>query len=278
MLFKNKWFTHGLTVILQCFVVHTCLAVTNTNGLTEENKNAKQAEEQRNKKSDEGVKQRTKKIFGLITDNHSKHFNISRLQLRATDEGSINFTQSIFYRFPNKMFLAQAYEYRQHVNDDPDFNYFVWNFGGPMPLGSWSSDNLYGWVVRGQYATQTDDAYSIGLQYNFSDLKALQPLKQHYKLTSFLQVFPYKSNNAQGNWDVLLYYSFKLYKKLYLRGNTNFIKFDDKNYIRSFQDIIYPIGPDFDIYVRLDYQNRNDVQFGELGTQYSLGIRYNFSF
>lgn len=214
------------------------------------------------------------KTEGLIVDNRKQNFNISRLQVRATDDGTLGFTQSTFYRFTNGMYLAEAYDYREGDEGDPDFKNLAVNVGGPL-----TQDQVWEGVVRAQYATQADDVYSVGIQANLTRLDALKYAKERFKLTTFVQLFTLRSNDSQGDWDVLWYYSFPLYKKLYLRGVTSFIKFDDeKDYVRSYQDIIYPLRPDLDVYVRADYQNRDDVQFGKIGTQYALGVRYNFSF
>lgn len=271
---KYKIFRNTLAIIVVAFASTSVSANSSTSSSGKLEENNESVDVVSANRSDSGNRSSTASPNGLITNNRSKNFNISRLQLRYTDDERFNFTQSIFYRFSNKIYFAQAYEHRQSFEEDPEFNFFVWNVGGPI-----TKDGLFSGVVRGQYATDTHEVYSAGLQYNLTQHDALSSLKKKLGWTSFIQVFPTKSDEAMGDWDILLYYSFRLYDKLYLRGNTTFTKFyEGENYIRSFQDVIYPIKPYFDIYVRGDYQSRDDVQFGKLGTQYSLGFRYNFSF
>lgn len=218
------------------------------------------------------------KISGLITSNWDNFFNITRLQFRSTPEGKRSYTQATFLRFPSKVYIAQVYEETEAHNQDPHLRYFELNLGGPL-AGEDTFEKLFGWVCRGQTGTQTPNILSCGLQYNLSEHEGLRSTVKTHKITSFLQIFPLKSHDNLGSIDLVHYYSFAIYKGLYIRGYNNWYHYQDqKDYFRLTQDFIYPINPKFDAYLRQTYQNRSDVQFGQKGSEIALGFRYNFSF
>lgn len=218
------------------------------------------------------------KVDGLITSNWDDFFNITRLQFRSTPEGKRSYTQATFIRFPSKIYLAQVYEETEAYRQDPYLRYFELNVGGPL-AGEETFEKLFGWVCRGQAGTQMPDIMSCGLQYNLSEHESFKPMVKAHKITSFLQIFPLKNHDNLGRTDLVHYYSFSIYKGLYIRGYNNWFHYSDqKDYIRLMQDFIYPITPKFDVYLRQTYQNRSDVQFGREGSEIALGVRYNFSF
>lgn len=216
---------------------------------------------------------------GIIFNSEGKHFNIERSQIRLTENGNVELTQSIFYRLENKMFFIGILEFRENADFfKKDVNSAEWNIGGPIDA-PWNENNIFGWVIKGQYTSKSDSVYSFGTQWNFSKYSLFDEFSRNHKLTMFLQFLPIKNNNLQGDWSVLFYNSLQIYKDLYIRGYIEYSKFNSKkDYIRLYQDFIYPVKNNFDIYFRIDYQNRNEIRYGIKGVESSVGIRYNFRF
>lgn len=215
---------------------------------------------------------------GLITSNWADFFNVTRLQERTTAQGRRSFTQATFIRFPSKIYIAQVFETTERFGRDPNIDYLEINVGGPA-FSDPHLGKLFGWVCREQTGTGISDIVSCGLQYNLSDHNEFADFRKKHKLTSFVQVFAAKNNDALGKQDIVHYYSFSIYKDLYVRGYNNWYHYPDgKNYVRALQDFILPVNRSFDVYVRHTYQNRSDVQYGIKGSEEAVGIRYNFSF
>lgn len=214
---------------------------------------------------------------GIITSNWGDYFNITRLQERTSTEGRTSLMQSTFVRFPSKLFLLESYEHTFRYKKDPNISFLEIFFGGTIEFYK-MNPKLFGWVSRLQSGTQMVPQYSIGVQYNLSDHLFLTDIRKKFPFTMFIQYFPLKNDDKLGRYDIVHYYSFPVYKKFYLRGNTRFLYYKSKkNYYQAFQDLILPVNSHFDIYARHSYQNMRDVQFGEEGSEWAAGVRLNFS-
>lgn len=216
---------------------------------------------------------------GLITSNWSDFFNITRLQARTTADGRRSYTQATFVRFPSKIYIAQVYEFTEKYANDPRINYLEVNVGGPASPDEYIG-KLFGWVCREQHGTGMSDVVSCGLQYNISDHNEFAEFRKKHKLTSFIQYFPIKNNDVLGKQDIVHYYSFSIYKSFYVRGYNNWYHYSNgqKDYLRALQDFILPVNKSFDAFVRHTYQNRDDIQYGKKGSEFSAGVRFNISF
>lgn len=229
------------------------------------------------------VKQKTSPTkempVGTITSSREKFFNISRLQARVTPDGRWSFFQGTFVRFPCELFIAESMEFTKKFQGDPDIFYSEINVGGPLAFNP-ANPKLFGWVTRIQISNLMIPQYSLGLQYNFSDHAFLDNLRKRLKLTMFVQAFPVKSKHTLGDVDILHYFSISVYKSLYVRGTNRFFFYygKEKNYVQSFQNLILPLHRTVDLFVRHSYQNRNDLQFGQKGSEFSMGVRFNIKF
>jgi hypothetical protein len=216
---------------------------------------------------------------GIITSSREKFFNISRLQARVTPDGRWSFFQGTFVRFPGEFFIAESLEFTKKFQGDPDILYSEINIGGPLVFYP-ENPKLFGWVTRIQISNLMTPQYSLGLQYNISNHAFLDNLRKRLKLTMFVQAFPVKSKHTLGDVDILHYFSISVYKSLYVRGTNRFFFYygKEKNYVQSFQDLILPLHSTVDLFVRHSYQNRNDLQFGQKGSEFSMGVRFNIMF
>lgn len=218
-----------------------------------------------------------KKVDGIIKSNWGSFFNITRLQTRITPDGRTTLVHAMFLRFPNKMFLTEGTENTLPYKNDPRIISTEIYIGGPVVLYK-QNKKLFGWVTRLQAATEMKPQYSLGAQYNISDHESFKWIRDKSNFTTFLQVFPIKNDNVLGYYDILHYYSFTIYKKFYVRGYNRISVYHDKeNYVLAFQDFILPVASFFDVYARQTYQNRNDVQYGEKGSEWAFGCRLNIS-
>ncbi|OAD23929.1 secreted protein [Candidatus Thiomargarita nelsonii] len=206
----------------------------------------------------------------------SSIFNINRLQARYTENNALSFTQSVFIRSSvSQLFLLEVFEHTEAYDDKEAFNLLEINTGGAL----FDDNQPYriGWVARAQNASHSSTVYSLGMQFNLSNLESIKNLARKYKLNTFVQVFPFKNNDSFGDYDLLHYYSLRLYGKLSVRGTNAWYHFNnEKNYVRALADFIYPLNRHFDVYTRYVYQNRDEVRAGELGSEWSIGFRYNF--
>lgn len=219
-----------------------------------------------------------KKVNGIITSNWGDFFNVTRLQARITPGGRKSFVQAMFLRFPNKIFITESLENTLPYKSDPNILQTEIYLGGPLYMFQ-NNQKLFGWVTRLQAANEISPQYSLGFQYNISDHDVFEVLRKRCNFTTFFQIFPIKNDVILGNYDLLNYYCFTLYKNLYMRGyNRFFIYYGQEAYIWLLQDFILPINPLFDVYLRQSYQNRNNIQYGDKGCEFSLGCRLNFSF
>ncbi len=225
----------------------------------------------------DSVKESEEGVNGLITSNWEDYFNITRLQTRLSDNGRKSFNQSTFIRFPSKLFIVESFDHTEKFKDDPDVNFLEIIIGGPIK--TFENPELLGWVVRAQASTGINPEYSLGLQYNIDKHSSIKNILKEKKITTFLQLFPIRSNTALGKYDLLHYYSLPIYSAFYVRGYNRWFHFENKrDYVLLFQDFILPINSKIDSYIRHTYQNRNDFQYGEKGSDLSLGFRLNYSF
>ncbi len=220
------------------------------------------------------------KVDGLITSNWGDYFNITRLQTRTSDNGRQSINQSTFIRLPSKIFIAESFDHTESYKDNPSINFFEMFLGGPIGLAI--NNKALEWVTRVQAVhagVNIKPEYSAGLQYNIDKLDLLESFFKERKITTFVQIFPVRSNDELGKYDVLHYFSVPIYKKFYVRGYNRWFHFDNrKDYFLSFQDFILPINSKFDTYIRHTYQSRNDFMYGVRGSDMSFGIRMNHSF
>ncbi len=225
----------------------------------------------------EASKPEERKANGLIISNWGNFFNVARLQARVTPEGKQTYVHAMFVRFPYKLFLAEGLEYTRHFKDDPKILFAEVYGGGPVVIYK-ENPKLFCWVARLQAGTEIDPQYSLGAQYNLSDHDFFKGVLPSRKLTTFIQIFPVKNSNLLGDYDVLHYFSFSIYKNVYVRGfNRWFVYNGERDYLLFLQDFILPVNPKFDVYARHTYQNRNNVQYGRNGSELAFGIRLNIS-
>lgn len=223
------------------------------------------------------TKEAERKANGLITSNWTNFFNVTRLQFRVTPQGRQTYVHAMFVRFPYKLFLAEGLEYTPPFRSDPEILFLETYGGGPVVVSK-ANPKLFGWVTRLQSGTEMAPQYSAGAQYNLSDQDFFKGFFPSHKVTTFVQVFPVKNDSVLGNFDVLHYFSFSIYKKFYVRGfNRWFEYYGKKDYLLFIEDFILPVNPKFDLYARQTYQNRNDIQYGRKGSEWSFGMRLNLS-
>jgi hypothetical protein len=210
------------------------------------------------------------------SSNKNSIFNINRLQARYTENNALSFTQSVFMRSSaSQLFLLEVFEHTEAYDNKEAFNMLEINTGGALFYDK--QPYRIGWVARSQNASNSSTVYSLGMQFNLSNLEPIKNFARQQKFNTFVQVFPFKNNDSFGNYDFLHYYSLKLYGKLSVRGINTWYHFNNENnYIRALADFIYPLNRHFDVYTRYVYQNRDDVRSGELGFEWSIGFRYNF--
>lgn len=207
-------------------------------------------------------------------------FNIQRLQPRTSPEMPEGITFSSFVEFPSKLFILTVFEHEQW-NDKRTNNTdrLEVNVGRPINLPEAGLDSMFGWVIRWRYFAGELTTLSGGLQFNITDLPQIILWAKAHKVTSFLQLFAVSNNDALGDWDLLHYYTFPIYKSLYIRGYNLYTSFAGReDYLHLWHDLILPLGQHFDFYVRNSCRNRDDEIFGPGGCHSSLGVRINFSF
>lgn len=210
-------------------------------------------------------------------ENNSQSINdITRFQLRQSNFGNPGWSQSTFIQFPNKFYFLDLYEQQYNTAYQP------WHLdvdvGQPIPgLGRNSQQDIFDWVVRGQKYCGVVPVLSAGLQWNFSNIPAFKKLFGK-KTQSFIQIFPIKTNNALGSFDIVHYYSIPLYAKFTLRGyNQYIVRPNQSNLFYPWADIIYSVNKKFDVYERTSYLSSHDAVLGNQGFEYWLGLRINLS-
>lgn len=216
---------------------------------------------------------------GLITSNWSDFFNISRIQARYSAQGTIALAQSVFIRFPGKILFLETYDFEDRADDRGHAERFEINIGSPLPAVPEQYQKVFNLVGRFQKFTGVRPVFNFGGQVNISNLPNIESFAKKHKITTFIQLFPIYTNNDIGTFELLHYYSFPVYKKLYARGYNQLIDRKNKAHlVNMWGDIIYPLYKHFDIYYRLNYLNHDDEAYGQSGFENWLGVRVNFSF
>lgn len=195
--------------------------------------------------------------------------NISRLQVRFSDQDTQTIDQSTFLQFPNKFYILEQYQKNFPANSPPwSLNF---NLGGNIPgLGKLSSKNIFDWAVRSQKYEGFNTVASAGLQINFTNAM------NSPRVQSFLQIFPIKTSNLLGSFDILHYYNIHISQNFSIRGyNQYIINIQHENLFYPFADFIYSVNKNFDLYTRASYLTGNTTFFGQKGLTLWLGCRFN---
>lgn len=209
-------------------------------------------------------------------------FNINRFQYRLSFNGESVFAQSTFVLFPNKFFIVELTELITPIEENNLVNfeniYHETNIGRPfLPEYDWG--RTLGWVGRIQASNKGKTFLSLGTQFNISDIPGFDEYSGKLRWKSFVQIFFLKNTKDAGEFDLFHYYQFPLLiEKLEVRGvNAYYYINDEKDFFYLMQDLIYSISKTWDIYFRHSYQNREGFQHRSDGSQFGIGIRYNFS-
>lgn len=218
-----------------------------------------------------------------IQKTQAKIFNINRFQYRPSINGESAFSQSTYVLFPNKFFIVELTELITPIGDNNLVNfeniYHETNIGRPFfPEHNWG--RILGWVGRIQASNKGKTFLSLGTQFNISDIPGFDEYSRKLRWKSFVQIFFLKNTKDAGEFDLYHYYQIPLFiEKLEIRGvNAYYYINDEKDFFYLMQDLIYSISKAWDIYFRHSYQNRENFQHRSDGSQFGIGIRYNFSF
>jgi len=185
-----------------------------------------------------------------------------------------------YITFPNKLYFLEIVEFLTSSGGGVDSNYDAMNFCffAGRPFSDLSEvGSIFGWAGRIQSGTNQKPVFSGGLNWDISNTKGLQQFAGELKIRTFLQSFLLK-NNPSKNGLIDFYHYLELSgisQLFYIRGITTYDVFEnDKNFICTFWDVIFPQNKRFDVFFRYSYQNMNLFNRGK-GNQLSFGMRIN---
>lgn len=214
--------------------------------------------------------------------SESRIYNIGRLQYISSFNGEGLFSQTMFVAFPNRFFIAERMEFITPIGKNRLINFenffFEANTGRPLFPGSeWG--RVPGWVARVQALNDEKTTLSLGLQFNISDIPILIESSKRNRWKSFVQVFFIKNIGDAQDFDVYHWYQFPFFwERTEIRGVNAFYSINgEKDFVYLMQDLIYSFARTWDVYLRHSYQNRDGFQHRSDGSQFGIGIRYNFT-
>jgi hypothetical protein len=214
-----------------------------------------------------------------VASQPNRYGTVTRAHYRYAFDGESGLTVGHFHLFPGGSLLTATVEaYTEKKTWEPlEFSTYSFesNAGRPFyPAHPWGK--AFGWVARFQSAPGAYAVLSAGLQWDISRTPGVAIPGMQWK--SFIQIFA-KSRDDAGIFDVFNWYEFVLVeKRMILRGtNVWYIMHGRGDSLRLTQDLVFPVHPKLDLYLRHFYQNNNHIDDTRSdGSQFSLGGRYTF--
>lgn len=199
---------------------------------------------------------------------------VTRLQARVSDSDSIAFTESIYHQFVDKLYFLQLYD--DEVDGKNSYHHnerFEINVGKPINM-----DGQFGWVFRAQKWSGYDPIYSGGTQWDFNSNDVMRKLLEKSKIKTFLQVFVKGESEQMGYLELLHYYQLRSgwLSPIEIRGNNVYYQLKSSSLFNSWIDFIYPVRHNADVYMRVNYLDKDDPRLGYRGATTSVGFRINF--
>ncbi len=199
-------------------------------------------------------------------------YDVSRLQARMMDDGSIGASVSSYWLFKNGIFLLPIveFDYKDETNYRVDLM-----AGGPL-----LPNKDLGVIVRRQDFSRAGYSRSAGLQFNFHENETFREWMSSNCIKSFAQY--YLSDGERdivGDSEVYIRLQIGCSKKVHYRGVAQFLfNTAEGDQFLTINDVFFRIGKKTELYVRHQHLSDDNLAYGREGTSFGFGIRQSFRF
>lgn len=204
---------------------------------------------------------------------------IGRVQVAAQSNHIVRVSQSVFAANPDGLFVLEAIDHNHDARrDEAALTRLQIYYGGPLPANDPKS--WLGWVgrleaVEARPSTHLSDA-RWGLQVTAQRLPGMSSWFRQHNADFFVQVFPLRTNQDFGRWDVFARFSKRFAPNVVSRGFVRAFRLDQGTAVVFENDLIYEIRRDMDVFARVGWGNREVPGISERRWSFGIGARFNF--